>query len=181
MENPAGQTRRRVNICRLALPILSRIRLKSGYRRSPLAAVSREQLRESSAPTNRNFDSKTARVCVTVKHGLRLTAAARDLGRERHGRAGARCSSAARTSQHMCEIEYPHALEGRRRIVDVSKGHARYLGDRWGPHRLDDGSFLVRAQDIRLGFDKQALSIECGLHDAEARPRYFPARVRCSL
>lgn len=72
-ENPAGLTRRRVNICRLALPILSRTRLKSGYRRSLLsAAVSREQLREGSAPSSRNFDSTTAEVCVTVKHGLRL-------------------------------------------------------------------------------------------------------------
>ena len=43
------------------------------YRRSRLAAaVSREQLREGSAPSNRNFDSTTAEVCVTVKHGLRL-------------------------------------------------------------------------------------------------------------
>src|ERR1700722_2470070 len=71
-ENPAGQTRRRVNICRLALLILSRTRLKSGYRRSLLAAaVLREQLREGSAPSNRNFYSTTAEVCVTVKHGLR--------------------------------------------------------------------------------------------------------------
>ena len=34
--------------------------------------MSREQLREGSAPSNRNFDSTAAEVCVTVKHGLRL-------------------------------------------------------------------------------------------------------------
>jgi len=34
-------------------------------------AVSWEQLREDSALSNRNFDSTTAGVCVTVKHGLR--------------------------------------------------------------------------------------------------------------
>jgi len=33
-------------------------------------AVSREQLREGSAASSRNFDSTTAGVCGTVKHGL---------------------------------------------------------------------------------------------------------------
>jgi hypothetical protein len=35
------------------------------------ATVSRERLREGSSLSNRNFDSTTAGVCVTVKHGLR--------------------------------------------------------------------------------------------------------------
>ena len=39
-----------------------------------VATVSREQLRDDSASSNRNFDSVTAGVCVTVKHGLRTAA-----------------------------------------------------------------------------------------------------------
>jgi hypothetical protein len=35
-----------------------------------LAAVSREQLREGSALSNRDFDSTTAGVCVTVRRGM---------------------------------------------------------------------------------------------------------------
>jgi hypothetical protein len=35
------------------------------------ARVSREPLREGSAPSNRNFDSTRPGVCVTVKRGRR--------------------------------------------------------------------------------------------------------------
>ena len=51
----------------------ARTALFTSYRLSLLAAaVSQEQLREVSAPSNRNFDSTTAGVCVAVKRGLRL-------------------------------------------------------------------------------------------------------------
>ena len=62
------------------------------------AAVSREQLREGSAPSNHDFDSTPAGVCVTVKRGLWMAARGCEARSPRH--AGPRSLVTASASRH---------------------------------------------------------------------------------
>jgi hypothetical protein len=71
-----------------------------GYVRLSLlaAAVSRAQLREGSAPSNHDFDSTPAGVCVTVKRGLWMAARGCEARSPRH--AGPRSLVTASASWH---------------------------------------------------------------------------------
>ena len=71
-----------------------------GYVRLSLlaAAVSRAQLREGSAPSNHDFDSTPAGVCVTVKRGLWMAARGCEARSPRH--AGPRSLVTASASRH---------------------------------------------------------------------------------
>ena len=128
---------------------LVEIRLQTqppGVCRQPLAvAVSWGQLREDSAPPNGNFDSTTAEVCVTLKHGLGVDRTGCEARSPRH--------AGPRLLQPLGVRHQPRAISVRRRSQLITTDAPPSFGQSYPTLGCDRHAPTLPTRDIARSVD----------------------------